>query len=340
MAFTHNRSLIAPVMAKRESTIGTDAAPSGGTDDLLSYSSANPFTMSLEHVPLNPHRSTLTSSSPDIPTQRVWNIDLQFMLQGSGSAGASNVNGYAGLAALLTACGNKETTAVSTSLTYAPATIAQLNTPSSSSPKCGSATVWGEYDGKLHKATGVWGNMVMSGNPRGGVNCQFRGMGLYAVPTHAAISGHTGGTNRAQAFVGATATITRSGGSAYTPRLLGFTFDMGMQTQIADDAVGSTGLHSIVPVGRAPKLTVTIGLDAQDGGNLDYEQIYADCTTPTDHAISIAHGSGTGKVWTLTAATAQPMTVQPGTDGALRTAIITYKLYSTTAEAEWALALT
>lgn len=334
MAYTHNLGFVAPVMAKRESTIGSDSTPTGGTDDVLTYSSPNPFSMGLEKVVLDPHRSSLTSGSQDIPTQRVWNIGFQFALQGSASAGSSAVNGYAGIAALLTSCGLKETTVASTSLTYAPATLTQLQTPSGTSPKCGSATVWGEYHGKLHKATSVWGNIVFSGGPRGLINCAYRGMGKYSDPTHASISGFTGGTNRAQAAVGTTMTLTRSGGSAYTPRLVSFSMDIGNRYIVAEDMNSPTGLHSIVPVRRFPTFTCRIGLNGDDGSNLDYEQIYADCTTPTDHAISLIHGSGTGRVWTFTAATAQPLSITPVGDD-LRMIDITYKLYSTTAEGEY-----
>jgi hypothetical protein len=336
MAYTPSRERPTYVVAKKETTEGTDAAPVGGTDDLISINAPNPMQAQFDQVQYRPHSVSFTQRK-DLTTVELWQFDTEFWMCGSASNGVSAVNGFAAQEALLLAAGNQETIVAATSLTFQPATIAQLGAFSAVSPKCGSATVWASDGTYLRKAPGAWGNMVITGAPTTGVVAKFTGMGKYNAPTAAGIGGWVGDALTRPVFKGVTATITPAGGSAYIPVLKSFTFDMGADIQRVTDANATTGLNRILYADRLPTLEVVIGLDDDTASNLTYINLLANWDAGTTHALTWKAGVGAGNVMTFTFPQAQIKSVADGIDTGLRTATIKYKLQHSTNEAEWTL---
>lgn len=341
MAWTKSRERNAAALVKKETTEGSDPTPAGGTDDILLVENANPAEVEVDMIEYRPFAASLTRQADAIGPVRQ-PVDLAFWLCASGSAGVEAVDGFAAIAALFQASGNKSTIVAATSITYAPATIAQLNTPSGTSPKCGPVTIWGEMGGLLHKINGTWGNMRITAGPRTGAVCRFTGFGTYAAPASGTISGFTGGSLTAPIMRGSNIlSITRAGGSAYNPVLQNFAFDMGVDVQRVEDMNSATGIKAHVIIDRNPSLELTIAADADGSATLTYAQLHADmAATSLSHAVSMAVGSGAGNVITFTAATIQLQSIRKGVTNGIRTLTLRYKLYSGTPEGEWSLALT
>lgn len=348
MAFTVNRGRILKIGVKLETTEGSDPTPAGGTDDLLAFTNVNPVEQQMDSIRLEPLVGTMTKPI-GIAGPQTQPVNIEFLQQPSGSAGVSAVNGYAAIAALWLASGHSETVVGATSLTYAPSTITQLSTFSATSPRCGSATGYFEADGLLMKSSGIWGNITLTGRPDGGLVAQFAGLGSYVAPTISTYANYAIPANRGRAFIGTGLTITRSGGSAYTPVLKEFRFDGGATTERIMDANSSTGLKAILFADRRAKVGVTIAADKDGSAPLTFTQFHADRIAKVPHKISSAFGTtGAGSVMTFASPAGAVSatngleidTIGWGVDGGHRTLIIDYFASSTTNEGEYSLALT
>lgn len=290
MAFTKIISQISPTVVKT----GTGSTtPAGGTDDLLTTGNPVKFTPNVSRIRLESHGDSFTKRK-GITAARYWDIALQFYMQGSGTAGDAVVNGFASISALLRAAAMTFADGAS-DLTYTPSTIATLE-------KC---EIWGENNGLLHKALNCVGNIVLEGDPNGGLLATWTGRGDYAEPTIASISGFTGGTDRSQAFLNIGGTITPSGGSAYTPVITGFRFDRGVDVRQIPDANSATGIKEAFVANARPTMTLDIAIDKDGSANLTYPNIYAHLMASTVHDFEFTHGSGTGKEITFAATEAE-----------------------------------
>lgn len=348
MAFTVNRGRILKIGVKLETTEGSDPTPAGGTDDLLAFTNMNPVEQQMDSIRLEALAGTLTKPI-GIAGPQTQPVNFEFLQQPSGSAGVSAVNGYAAIAAMWLASGHSETIVGATSLTYAPSTITQLATFSAVSPRCGSMTAYVEADGLLMKSSGIWGNMTLTGRPDGGLVAQFSGLGGYTAPSIATYANYAIPANRARAFIGTGLTVTRNGGSAYTPVLKEFRFDGGASTERITDANSSTGLKAILFADRRARVGITIAADKDGSAALTFTNFHADRIAKVPHKISSAFGTtGAGSVMTFAAPSGAVSatngleldTIRWGTDGAHRTLIIDYLCSSTTNEGEYSLALT
>jgi hypothetical protein len=169
MALTRKRFLI----AKSESTYGTDSTPVGGTDavqvtdlEVTPIEADNIVAPTLQGFIGNSTRSTLVAN------KRV-SVSFGVELSGSGTAGTAPAYGP-----LLKACGLSETVVADTSVTYAGV-----------SSNFDSATIYCFYDGTRHKITGCRGTVTF--NLTGGqfAAASFEMTGIYNDPDDTALSG-------------------------------------------------------------------------------------------------------------------------------------------------------
>ena len=336
MAFTVSRSRISPVQVIQEGTPGSIEAAAPTTAGVLTYGSAVPMNIAVDKFEFRPHSSTFTRPT-DVIGRRLWNVGFNTLMSGPGSlvaATAPTVVGFKALDAMFESCAAISTYVDATSITFNPATVANSGK---------SATVFANPgNNKIYKAHGVLGNITLRGNPRGAVELQYRGQGLYNVPANVGseFTSWSGGSQRAQAFLGATCTINN--GTSYTPVIKSFEFDMGNTISEIDDANSTNGLFGLFISDRNPMLRVTIGADGDASAGVDWDGLYSDMTgaSPTTHAVSIAWGSTGGTKCTLAALTAQVIDVQLNESGPMIDATISYKLQHATAETEWSLQIT
>lgn len=133
------------LLAKTETTYGTDSVPTGAANAILvSEMSITPLAGSrIDRDVIRPY----FGANEQVSGSQYVTLEFSVEMQGSGTAGTAP-----GYDALLKACGMVSTVAAGTSVTYAPT--------SSSTPS--SVTLYYNVDGVLHKITGARGNVTMS----------------------------------------------------------------------------------------------------------------------------------------------------------------------------------
>lgn len=355
MAFVVNRSQVTKVCVKREidtglGVQGTMQTPTGGTDDLLAFTNANPLLPQFAYFDALENAFTGTLSLPaGVTTTRTVNVNLEFLMQGHGSAAADwTVNGYKSIDALLCSCGlyrTKYPAAVPPNLTYAPATIAQMEAyelgaasviagNGADTTSIGACTVWCEVNGFLIKTSGVMGNIVFEGSPTTGLIARYSGVGLYDATTYPVATGtianFTGGTSRHAPFLNAGASFTGTGfASGYTAVVHSLRFDLGTQNQGVTDINSASGLKNYYTMRRRPIITATIAMES--GANTSAAvntATLAEWYTAMKEQTLVASvftvkGSGSGNYITFNAPKGRVIGLSPGVDGARRTLEIT-----------------
>ncbi len=133
------------ILAKIESTYGTDPTPTGLANAILVTGEPNITPMEADFAERNLIRPYLGNSEQLLAGVRVM-IDFEVELAGSGTAGTAPAWGP-----LMRACGHSETIVAGTSVTYAPI-----------STGFESATIYCNVDGVLHKLTGARGTVSLS----------------------------------------------------------------------------------------------------------------------------------------------------------------------------------
>ena len=133
------------LLAKLETTVGTDPTPVVGSDAIL-VRNIEVTPLEVDTVNRELIRPFLGQADQLLAQQRVL-INFEVELAGSGSAGTAPAYGP-----LLQACRCTETVVSSTSVTYAP--------NSDATPK--SVTIYFNNDGVLHKATGCRGTFTLN----------------------------------------------------------------------------------------------------------------------------------------------------------------------------------
>jgi len=156
------------ILAKTEVTYGTDPTPTGVANAIL--------VRNLSITPLNAElvsrdlvRPYLGASEQLLASSYV-TVEFEVEMAGSGTAGTAP-----GYGPLLLACGMAATTSAGVSVTYAPV-----------SSSFGSATIYYNVDGVLHKVTGARGNVEMTIEVGQIPVFKFTFTGLYNAPTDTA----------------------------------------------------------------------------------------------------------------------------------------------------------
>jgi hypothetical protein len=261
------------ILAKTESTYGTDSTPAG-TDAVL--------VRSLEVTPIEADvvsrdliRPYLGNSDQLLANVRV-NCSFEVELAGSGTAGTAPRYD-----ALLKACGMSGTVVAATSVTYAPV--------SSSFSSC---TIIYNVDGVQHKLTGVRGTVTMNCQLGEIPTLQFEMTGIYNAPTDTA---QPSVTYSAQA----TPLIFREGNTSafsffsYSGCLMSVDFNLANEV-VYRELIGCT--KEILITDRKPAGTVVI--EAPTIATKDYFSLAIGNTTGN---LTFQHGTTAGNRVTFTA---------------------------------------
>ena len=155
------------ILAKTESTYGTDSSPVGTDAVLVRDLSITPLqsdTVDRELI-----RPYFGASEQLLANTRV-EVTFQVELAGSGTAGTAPTYGR-----VLQACAFSETVSAGVSVTYAPV-----------SATFGSVTIFYNIDGVLHKVTGCRGTFTLNGAVGEIPTIDFTMTGIYNAPTDTA----------------------------------------------------------------------------------------------------------------------------------------------------------
>ena len=155
------------ILAKTETTYGVDPTPTGTANAIL-VRNLSITPLSAENVSRDLVRPYLGASEQLIASKYV-GCEFEVEMAGSGTAGTAPAYGP-----LLMACGFAEADGVS-DVTYTPV-----------SASFGSATIYYNVDGVLHKITGARGNVEMMINTSQIPVFKFTFTGLYNAPSDAA----------------------------------------------------------------------------------------------------------------------------------------------------------
>lgn len=156
------------ILAKSEVTYGVDPTPTGAANAIL-IRNLNVTPLNAELASRDLVRPYLGNSEQLIASKHV-QLDFEVELAGSGTAGTAPAYNV-----LLKACGLAETDGVS-DVAYNPVSSA-----------FGSATIYFNIDGVLHKVTGARGNMEITINARAIPFMKFTFTGIYNAPTDASL---------------------------------------------------------------------------------------------------------------------------------------------------------
>lgn len=274
MALTRKKFLI----AKIESTYGTDPSPVGGSDavqvsslEITPIESDNVQAAAFQGFLGNSTRSTLVAN------KRV-SVTFDVELAGSGAAGTAPAFGP-----LLKSCGLSETISAGVSVTYAPV-----------SASFSSATIYCFYDGTQHKITGARGSVSfnMAAGQFGVMSFNF--IGIYNAPDGTALSGSFTVANQAAALeVNDTNVTTATFHGVTSVRLE--SFDLALNNELLYKETASN--KEVIITNRAAGGTAVI--EAPAIGTTDF---FAKAVAVATGASSFVLGGTSGNIVTLNAA--------------------------------------
>lgn len=157
------------ILAKIESTYGTDPSPTGAANAILARNlNITPLEAAMvERNVVLPFFGNFGA----VPGSAFVKFDFEVELAGAGAAGT--VPGYG---VLLRACGHSETVNVGTNVIYAPI-----------SASFESCTIYFNVDGVQHKATGCRGTVSLDFSNEGIPVYKFVITGIYSAPTDTAL---------------------------------------------------------------------------------------------------------------------------------------------------------
>lgn len=335
-----SRSRLLTCVAKVESAWGTDSTPAGGTDDVTVIESENPWSPNIERVAIRPHTASFTKQVKSAIGSQLAGVSLQGLLQGPSTRGTPD-NGTAGMIALFNACGLHETntTGVSGTVSFAPATVAQAT----------SATVKMAGENILWSAPGFFGtSLTLSGDTSNNIKPRWavQGIAKYVEPaiTSGGIASVTA-PDRAVSALGGTASITPSGGNAYscatTPALELLSWSVNFSATVGQvrSVCASTGISQLIHADRTGTMSLTMALESDDSATLDYEDIHGDLIGQTTHLVTLTWGTDPYK-WKINVPTAELASISPPTTiNGFRAVTITYDLFHATANSEITIAV-
>jgi hypothetical protein len=265
------------ILAKEETTYGTDASPTGA-DDAIQVSALEISPAESEVLSRDLIRSYLGNSPQLIANTRV-NVTFTVEYSGSGTAGTAPQYGP-----LLKACGMSETVVASTSVTYAPV-----------STSFDSVTMYIDNDGIRHIVTGARGTFTMSLNANQIPVYNFTMTGQYNAPTDTASPTLTFQNQADPLIFNDTNTTAFTLFSATGLALQSAEIDLGNEV-IYRELVNST--KEILITNRAATANFVI-----EAPTLATKDFFALSVAGTAGNLSIVHGTSAGNIVTLTAPT-------------------------------------
>ena len=313
MALTRKKFLI----AKIESTYGTDPTPVGGSDavqvtnlEVTPIESDNVQAAAFQGFLGNSSRATLVAN------KRV-SVTFDVELAGSGAAGTAPAFGP-----LLKSCGLSETTVADTSVTYAPV-----------SSSFDSATIYCFYDGTRHKITGARGSVSFNFTAGQFAVASFNFIGIFNDPDDTALSGTFTVANQAAALEVNDTNLTTATFFGETSQRIE-SFDMALNNELIYKETASS--KEVLITNRAVGGTAVI--EAPAVGTTDY---FADAIGVSTASSSMVLGATGGNIVTLTAAQTDVTGVSYGdTNGVISLSMPYLALPTTAGNNELSLAFT
>lgn len=245
------------ILAKIESTYGTDSTPAGTEAILVRNLEITPLQADV--VTRDLIRPYLGNFEQILANQRV-EITFEVELAGSGAAGTAPAWGP-----VMKSCAMSETISASTSVTYAPV--------SSSFSSC---SIYFNNDGVRHKITGCRGSFSISGEVGQIPVISFTMMGIYNAPDDSALPTPTY-SNQATPVIFKQGNTTGFEVFSYSGCLQSFSLDMANE-MVYRELVGCT--KEVLITNRAPNGTAVIEAT----------------TIATKDFFTIANGTSTGNL--------------------------------------------
>lgn len=313
MALTRKKFLI----AKIESTYGTDSTPVGGSDavqvtnlEVTPIESDNVQAAAFQGFLGNSTRGTLVAN------KRV-SVTFDVELAGSGTAGTAPAFGP-----LLRSCGLEETLVADTSATYA-----------GRSTGFESATIYCFYDGTRHKITGARGSVSFNFTAGQFATASFNFLGIYNDPDDTALSGTFTVANQAAALEVNDTNLTTATFFGETSQRIE-SFDLALNNELIYKETASS--KEVLITNRAVGGTAVI--EAPAVGTTDY---FADAVGVSTASSSLVLGATAGNIVTLTAAQTDVTGVSYGdTNGVISLSMPYLALPTTAGNNELSLAFT
>jgi|TARA_Y100000033_G_C2746241_1_gene111244 hypothetical protein len=264
------------LLAKLETTVGTDPTPTVGSD-AIEVRNIDVTPLEVDTVSRELIRPFLGQAEQLLSQQRV-SINFEVELAGSGSAGTAPAYGP-----LLQACRCTETVVSSTSVTYAP--------NSDATPK--SVTIYFNNDGVLHKITGSRGTFSLSAEVGAVPFISFQMTGVYNAPSDVAISSPTY-ADQADPLVFKNGNSSSFQVFSYSGAVQSVSFDVN-NTVVYRELVGGT--KSIEVTDRAPAGECVI-----EATTIATKDFFTAATETSTGNLTFQHGSTAGNIVTFTAA--------------------------------------
>lgn len=267
------------ILAKIETTYGTDPVPTGAANAIL-----------VRNLSVTPQASEVVGR--DIIRPYLGNfeqllasthVELEFEVEMAGSGAAGTVPGYG---VLLRACGLGETTTASVKVDYKPV-----------STTFESCTIYFNVDGVLHKITGARGSVELSVVAGQIPVFKFKFVGLYSAPTDTALPVVSYTIFQTPLVVNSTNTPTMSffGTSVVTREL---SLDMGNQV----DYRSLVGASYVQLTDRKAAGQITF-----EANTMAVKDWFATALASTLGALSLTHGTVAGNKVSITSSTVDLM---------------------------------
>lgn len=340
MATSPNLTRKTLVLAKTETTYGTEAAPNSeasvSSQAMLLFDEINPLSLDVQVVEKQVVRASLTKNK-NLIGRRLYNVKPKTMLSNakgyvysySALTGTSSTNGGQPpfFSPLLRACALSETGHSSVSVLYRP-----------KSSSFESATCHVYADQIKHVVAGCVGTFTMEGTGGEGIELMFDLKGKYAAPTGTAAPTPTYPAD--EKVLCASENLSVSGYQSGSPIVRSFKFDMGNTIVERKDANSAFGLYGLYITDRKPTFELVVEVEPQSV--FDPWSDLANATTGdvTAHTVSFLHGAGAAagqKNVGLYFGSLQLKDVQYQDDGGIRTYALSYDVFNGTDDRDFSM---
>ena len=227
-----------------------------------------------DEVPLDVIRPYLGNSKVLLANQKV-NINFSCYLTGSGTPGTPPKWDSA-----ILACGTNKAVVSTTSVTYSPEDTSTFD----------SATIWCNYDGILHKATGCRGTFSISAEVGKAPVINFEMQGVFVNPTDTAIPATTK-SNQAEPVIFKNGNTSNFQIYGYSGILQSWSFDMN-NTYDYRELVGGT--KEVMITERAPSGNLLVEAPSLSGHNF-----FVDAISGATGTNTWQHSGGAGNIVTV-----------------------------------------
>lgn len=258
------------ILAKVETTYGTDATPTGAANAILTRNlSITPLAGDVVGRNLN---SANLGNELQIQVGQYVEVEFEVEVAGGGAAGTAPKYGP-----LLTACNFVETINASVSVVYAP---------TSTSTNFKSTTIYFHHDGQKHAVTGARGTVSCDLSPGSIPAFRFKFTGLYNNPSSVADPTPTTTAFQTPLAVNKVNTPTFSV-HATTPVLYSLSWDMANEVFYRN----VVGAESVEFVDRAPTGSIVI-----EAPTITTKNWFSTALASTTGAMQLVHGTAAGNI--------------------------------------------